>query len=190
MIVGPVLFVRGGAGGERYIRCKNCSAVRLSVGAKRLRCPADDQDFGERSPINVVAWRSGRLLRNHWTRNSVIPVEDRCVNRIAVILILLVTGSSLASAQSAGGSSSGGSAAATGSTGYAGSTLSTGHTISGTGGSSGPNVGSALSHAATGDADASSVSPAPTSHDNAVDTPAAERAIKNLGNTDIGILKK
>ncbi|MGY3149696.1 hypothetical protein ACVWYQ_006695 [Bradyrhizobium sp. USDA 3397] len=116
------------------------------------------------------------------------------MNQIAAILILLISGFSLALAQSTGGSSSGGSAsgpAAAGSTGYAGSTLSTGHAISGTGGSSGPNLGNALSHAATGDLDASSVSPAPTSHDNAVDTPAAERAIENLGNTDnIGILKK
>jgi hypothetical protein len=117
------------------------------------------------------------------------------VNRIAVILILLVGGSSLALAQSAGGSSSGGSAAsgtaAAGSTGYAGGTLSTGHTISGTAGNSGPNVGNALSRAATGaDVDASSVTQAPTSHDNAVDTPAANRAMENLGNTDIGILKK
>jgi hypothetical protein len=116
------------------------------------------------------------------------------MNQIAVILILLVGGSSLALAQSAGGSSSGGSAAggpaATGSTGYAGGTLSTGHNISGTAGSSGPNVGNALSHAATGDVDASSATQAPVSHDNAVDTPAANRAIMNLGNTDIGILKK
>ena len=116
------------------------------------------------------------------------------MKHIAATLILLVGGSSLASAQSGGGSSSGGSAAsgtaATGSTGYAGSTLSTGQTISGTGGSSGPNLGNSLSNAATGDVDASSVKPAPTSHDNAVDTPAAERAIKNLGNTDVGILKK
>ncbi|SCB55921.1 hypothetical protein GA0061098_10611 [Bradyrhizobium shewense] len=116
------------------------------------------------------------------------------MNHIAVILILLIGGSSLASAQSAGGASSAGSAAsgtaATGSKGYAGSTLSTGHTLSGTAGASGPNLGNALSHAAAGDVDASAISPAPTSHDNAVDTPAAERAIKNLGNTDIGILKK
>lgn len=116
------------------------------------------------------------------------------MNHVVVILILLVGGPSLASAQSAGGSSSGGLAAsgtaATGPTGYEGSTLSTGQTISGTGSSSGPNVGNSLSHAATGDVDASSVKPAPTTHDNAVDTPAAERAIKNLGNTDVGILKK
>jgi hypothetical protein len=117
------------------------------------------------------------------------------MNHMAVILILLVGGSSLALAQTAGGSSSGGSAAngtsATGSTGYEGGTLSTGHTISGTAASSSPNGGNALGHAATGDdVDASSVTQAPTSHDNAVDTPAANRAIKNLGNTDVGILKK
>jgi hypothetical protein len=114
---------------------------------------------------------------------------------VPVILILLFWGCSLALAQTAGGSSSGGSAASgtatTGSTGYAGATLSTGHTISGTASFSHPDTGNALSHAATsGDVDASSVTQAPTSHDNAVDTPAADRAIKNLGNTDTGILKK
>jgi len=120
----------------------------------------------------------------------VVHVKDRPVNHMAIVLLLLVGGSSLALAQSAGESSSGGTAA-TSSTGYAGGTLSTGHAISGTAGSSGPNVGNALSHASTGgDVDASSVTQAPTSHDNAVDTPAAHRAIDNLGNTDVGILKK
>ena len=114
---------------------------------------------------------------------------------IAVILILLVGGSSLALAQTAGGSSGGGSAAsgtaAAGTAGYAGGTLSTGHTISGTAGSSGPNPGNALSHGASGsDPDASSVTQAPTSHDNAVDTPTADKATKSLGNTHTGILKK
>jgi len=117
------------------------------------------------------------------------------MNHIAVIFILLVGASSLALAQGAGGSSSGSSAAsgsaAAGSTGYTGGALSTGHTISGTAGSSAPDSGNALSHAATGDVDASSVTQLPPPHDNAVDTPAAERAIKNLGDTDnIGILKK
>ncbi|WFU68413.1 hypothetical protein [Bradyrhizobium sp. CB2312] len=117
------------------------------------------------------------------------------MNHMAVVLILLVGGSSLASAQTAGGSSSSGSAArgtsATGSTGYEDGTLSTGHTLSGTAGSSTPNVGNALGHTTTGgDVDASSVTQAPTSHDNAVDTPAANRAIEKLGNTDVGILKK
>ena len=117
------------------------------------------------------------------------------MNYIAVILSLLVGGSSLALAQTAGGLSGGGSAAsgsaATGSTGYAGGTLSTGHTISGTAGSSGPNTGNAISQGATGsDAGASSVTQAPTSHDNAIDTPAANSATNSLGNTDTGILKK
>jgi hypothetical protein len=117
------------------------------------------------------------------------------MNYIAVILILLVGGSSHVLAQTAGGSSGGGSAAsgdaAPGSTGYAGRTLSTGHTISGTAASSGPNTRSALRHGATGsDAGASSVTQPPTSHDNAVDTPAASSATNNLGNTDTGILKK
>ena len=111
-----------------------------------------------------------------------------------VILSLLVGTSSLALAQTAGGSSGGGSAAsgsaATGSSGYAGGTLSTGHTLSGTAGSSGPTPGNALSHAATGDADASSVTQPSTSHDNAVDTPAAEDATNSLSNTNTGILKK
>jgi|SRR5689334_14437498 hypothetical protein len=116
------------------------------------------------------------------------------MNYIVVILILLVSGSSLALAQTAGGSSGSGSAAsgaaAGGSTGYAGGTLSTGHAISGTAGSSDPNPGNALSHATTSDPDASSVAQPPTSHDNAVDTPAAKNAAKSLGNTDTGILKK
>src|SRR5690242_15650599 len=113
---------------------------------------------------------------------------------ILVILGLLVGGSSLAFAQTAGGSSGGGSTtsgtATTGSTGYAGGTLSSGHTISGTAGSSSPDPGNALSHAATGDPDASSVTQAPTSHDNAVETPTAKDATKSLSNTDTGILKK
>ena len=71
-------------------------------------------------------------------------LEDRSMNRVAVVF-LLVGGSSLALAQGTGGSVAGG----TGSTGYAGGALSTGHTISGTAGSSAPNVGNALGHAAT-----------------------------------------
>jgi len=110
---------------------------------------------------------------------------------ILIVLSLLVGGCSLALAQTASGSSGGGSTAANASTGYAGGTLSTGHTISGAAGSSGPNTGNALSHGATGsDAGASSVTQGPTSHDNAVDTPAANNATNSLGNTDTGILKK
>lgn len=117
------------------------------------------------------------------------------MNYIAIILSLLLGSCSIAVAQTAGGSTGGGSAAsgtaATGTSGYAGGTLSTGHTISGTAGSSGPNSGNAIDHTATGsDGDASSVTQPPTSHDNAVDTRAAKDAIKSLGNTDTGILKK
>jgi hypothetical protein len=116
------------------------------------------------------------------------------MHHILVVLSLLIGGSSLALAQTAGGSSGGSAASgttATGSTGYADSTLSTGHAISGTASPSGPNPGSALSHgASSGDGDASSVTQAPTSHDNAVDTPAAKNATNSLGNTDPGVLKK
>jgi hypothetical protein len=113
------------------------------------------------------------------------------MNLIVLVLSLLIGSSSLALAQTAGGSSRGGSTASgTAATGYAGATLSTGHSISGTAGSSGPSTGDVLSHGATGDTDASSVTQAPTSHDNAVDTPAANKAMNSLGNTDTGILKK
>jgi len=117
------------------------------------------------------------------------------MNVILIILGLLVGSSSLALAQTASGSTGGGSAAsgaaASGSVGYSGNTLSTGHTISGTAESSGPNPGNALSHVATGsDPDASSVAEAPTSRDNSVDTPAANKAANSLGNTDTGVLKK
>jgi hypothetical protein len=71
-----------------------------------------------------------------------------------------------------------------------GGTLSTGHTISGTAGSSGPNACNAISQGATSDPDASSVTQPPTSHDNSVETPAANDAANSLGNTDTGILEK
>jgi hypothetical protein len=113
------------------------------------------------------------------------------MNLIVLVLSLLIGSSPLALAQTAGGSSRGGSTAGgTAATGYAGATLSTGHSISGTAGSSGPSTGDVLSHGATGDTDASSVTQAPTSHDNAVDTPAANEAMNSLGNTHTGILKK
>jgi len=116
------------------------------------------------------------------------------MRRILVVLSLLVGGSSFAFAQTAGGSSGGSKAsgtATTGSAGYAGSSLLTGHIISGTAESSAPNAGTAISHGATGgDVDASSVAPAPTTRDNAVDTPVANNAAKSLSNTNTGILKK
>jgi len=121
------------------------------------------------------------------------------MNFIPVILALLVGSASPSLAQTAGGASGGGSttsgaaaagSAATGSTGYVGGTLSTGHTISGTAGAADPTPGNALNQGATGDAGASSVTQPSTSHDNAVDTPAAKDATNKLSDTATGILKK
>ena len=78
--------------------------------------------------------------------------------------------------------------------GAAGSTLSNGNTISGTGGSPGPNTSNALNRGAAannmGAPQASRGATEPASQGNAVDTPAANAATQNLGNTDTGILKK
>jgi len=103
------------------------------------------------------------------------------------LLAMLCTGGS-AIAQSAGGSSS-----STGAGGQAGSTLSNGSTINGTGGSPGPNTSNALNHGTTGNnlgVPQTSAGPAAASHGNAVDTPAANSAAQSLGNTDAGVLKK
>src|SRR3954467_8280604 len=87
---------------------------------------------------------------------------------------------------SAGGGSSGAAGA--------GSTLSNGSTISGTGGSPGPNTANALGKGTTGNnlgsPQTSGIGAAPASHGNAVDTPAANAATQSLGNTDAGVLKK
>jgi hypothetical protein len=78
--------------------------------------------------------------------------------------------------------------------GAAGSTLSNGSTISGTGGSPGPNTANVLGKGTTGNnlgaPQTGGVGAAPASHGNAVDTPAAKAATQNLGNTDAGVLKK
>jgi hypothetical protein len=106
---------------------------------------------------------------------------------MSVLAALYFATCSLTVAQTSTGSSAG----PTGAAGASGSTLSNGSTISGTGGSPGPN---ALNRGTMGNnmgAPQSSVSPAgPASHGNAVDTPAANAAIQNLGNPDTGILKK
>lgn len=90
--------------------------------------------------------------------------------------------------------STGGSSGSTGAGGASGSTLSNGTTVSGTGGSPGPNTANALKHGTTGKnlgaPQTGGGAPAPASHGNAVDTPAANAAIQNLGNTDAGVLKK
>jgi hypothetical protein len=91
-------------------------------------------------------------------------------------------------------SSTGSSAGSTGAGGATGSTLSNGSTINGTGGSPGPNTSSALNHGTTGNnlgaPTNGAAGPAAASHGNAVDTPAANRAVKDLSNTDAGVLKK
>ncbi|MBR1187252.1 hypothetical protein [Bradyrhizobium sp. AUGA SZCCT0160] len=107
----------------------------------------------------------------------------------SVVAALYLGTCSLACAQS-----SAGSAGSTGAGGAAGSTLSNGNTISGTGGSPGPNTSNALNRGTTGNnlgapPNRPSAGPAAT-HGNAVDTPAAKAATQNLGNTDAGVLKK
>lgn len=116
--------------------------------------------------------------------------------RLPVITVTLLLGTiSCAMAQSSGGasggSSSAGGASATGSTGAGGSTLSNGATLSGTGGSPGPNTSNAKSQGTTGDR----LGAAPRGQDGggsrpAYNSPAANTAVQQLGNTDTGILKK
>jgi hypothetical protein len=75
----------------------------------------------------------------------------------------------------------------------AGSTLSNGTTISGTGGSPGPNTANALTKGTTGanlGAPRTDNAPSAATHGNAVNTPAANSAIQSLGNTETGIVKK
>ena len=109
---------------------------------------------------------------------------------ICIALGVSLAACSFALAQSSGGTSAGSSAGASG----AGSTLSNGSTISGTGGSPGPNTANALGKGTTGNnlgaPQTSGAGSAPASHGNAVDTPAANAATQSLGNTDAGVLKK
>lgn len=113
---------------------------------------------------------------------------------ICVALGISLGACSYALAQSSGGASAGSSAGSTGAGGSVGSTLSNGSTISGTGGSPGPNTANALGKGTTGNnlgaPQTSGASTEPASHGNAVDTPAANAAMQSLGNTNTGILKK
>lgn len=106
-----------------------------------------------------------------------------------LVLCLCLGACSVAIAQTSTGGSVGSSSGPGGS---AGSTLSNGTTVSGTGGSPGPNTSNALNHGTTGNNyGPSNGRPASSaSHNNAVNTPTANRATQNLGNTDAGILKK
>lgn len=113
---------------------------------------------------------------------------------VSLILSFYLGSCACALAQSSGATSAGSSTGASGAGGTAGSTLSNGSTIRGTGGSPGPNTSNALSHGTTGSnlgvPQTGGAGPAPASHGNAVDTPAANRATQSLGNTDAGVLKK
>ena len=86
------------------------------------------------------------------------------------------------------------SVGSSGTSGASGSTLSNGSTISGTGGSPGPNTSNALRQGTTGNNLGAPQTPgtgtAAASHGNAVDTPVANRATQSLSNTDAGVLKK
>jgi hypothetical protein len=111
----------------------------------------------------------------------------------AITVGILVCSCTIGQAQSSGsiggGIAAGTAGAATGST---GNTLSNGGTINGTGGSPSPNTSNALSRGTNGNNfEASQTNPGPGSTSgNAVDTPAANNAVKSLGNTDTGVLKK
>lgn len=105
---------------------------------------------------------------------------------LALALAAYLAAASWAHAQSSSGGGSSGS-------GGGGSTLSNGSTISGTGGSPGPNTANALNKGTTGanlGVPGTSNPPSAATHGNAVNTPAASSAVQNLGNTDTGILKK
>ncbi|MDX3967321.1 MAG: hypothetical protein QHD01_12060 [Bradyrhizobium sp.] len=112
----------------------------------------------------------------------------------AAVTILLGTVSfsmAQSSGGTSGGSSSSGGANATGSGGAGGSTLSNGTALSGTGGSPGPNTLNAKKRGTTGaklgvtPSDQEGGGSRPT-----YNTPAANAAIQQLGNTNTGILKK
>jgi hypothetical protein len=104
----------------------------------------------------------------------------------SLTLSVYLAACSSAHAQNPGGGTGPGAAA--------GSTLSNGSTISGTGGSPGPNTANALGKGTTGNnlgaPQMNGAGPAPASHGNAVDTPAANAATQSLGSIDAGVLKR
>ncbi len=112
---------------------------------------------------------------------------------VSIILSFYFGTCACALSQSSGATSAGSSTGATGGI-ASGSTLWNGATISGTGGSPGPNSANALSHGTTANnlgapTTGGAGAAAPASHGNAVDPPAANRAAESLGNTDAGVLK-
>jgi len=117
------------------------------------------------------------------------------MKRFAITATILLGSISFAIAQSSGGgsggSSSSGGASAAGTSGTSGSTLSNGTTLSGTGGAPGPNTSNAKSRGTMGDKlgvaapDQNGSGSRPT-----YNTPVADAAVRQLGNTNLGILKK
>ncbi|WP_128925375.1 oxidoreductase [Bradyrhizobium guangxiense] len=113
---------------------------------------------------------------------------------LAIAAITLLGTVSFSMAQSSGGASGGstsGGASATGSGGGGGSTLSNGTTLSGTGGSPGPNASNAKGQGTT----RQRLGAMPSGQDDGgsrpnYNTPAANAAVQQLGNTNPGILKK
>lgn len=117
------------------------------------------------------------------------------MRRMAIATVILLGTISCSVAQSSGGASGGssnaGGAGAAGSGGASGSTLSNGTTLSGTGGSPGPNTSNAKSRGTTGER----LGATPPGQDGGgsrptYNTPAANAAIQQLGNTNTGILRK
>ncbi len=115
----------------------------------------------------------------------------------ALVFIILFGSCPLAFAQSSiGGRSNGAAGVVSGnSTGWTGSALSNGSTVSGTGGGPGANTSNALNHGTTGNNlgatnTAPSAAQGAASTGNAVNTPAANQAEEELSNPDTGIVKK
>lgn len=117
------------------------------------------------------------------------------MKRIAITAAILAGSISFAIAQSSGGgsggSSSSGGASSAGTSGTSGSTLSNGTTLSGTDGSPGPNTSNAKGRGTRGDRlgiaapDENGGGSRPT-----YNTPIADAAVRQLGDTNTGILKK
>jgi hypothetical protein len=64
------------------MRCRQCSKSGLSVEAEPFDCAADDQDFGERSAVDVVAGRADHAQPlQHHTNQAAIIALFRVVNR-------------------------------------------------------------------------------------------------------------
>ncbi|MET3844067.1 hypothetical protein [Bradyrhizobium sp. OAE829] len=165
---------------------KIATKVQFLVGVEKI--PSEER----RPLVQIIAPVADKDVRYSsdlwsWARTS----DGGADMKMVTIVVAVYLGTcALACAQSSAGSAAG----STGAGGTAGSTLSNGNTISGIGGSPGPNTSNALNRDSTGNnlgapPNRPSAGPAAT-HGNAVDTPAAKAATQNFGNTDAGVLKK